>query len=78
VREGMTLDAEELYAERPLGTFLGDGVSALADFSGRNPATDSAGSLDPGRVPDAREPAAVRLTGRLQLPGDLHAGEVIR
>lgn len=78
VREGMTLDAEELYAERPLGTFLQDDVSALADSSGRNPTAAAVGSLDSGRVPDPREPRAVRLIGRLQLPDDLEAGRVIR
>ena len=88
-REGMTLDAEELYAERPLGTFVLDGDSALAGASGgnrtadavgssENPRADAVGSLDSGRVPALREPAAVRLTGRLQLPDDLEAGRVIR
>lgn len=78
VREGMTLDAEELFAERPLGTFVADGDSALAGASGRNRTADAVGSLDSGRVPEPREPAAVRLTGRLQLPDDLEAGRVIR
>ncbi|NQV26466.1 MAG: hypothetical protein HQ518_19085 [Rhodopirellula sp.] len=48
VQAGTELDADELYAERPLGTF------SLA------------------------ESAVVRLAGRLQLPGDLQAGEVTR
>lgn len=78
VREGMTLEAEELYAERPLGTFLPDRVSALADSAGRMLPTDTASSPASGKVPEPREPSAVRLTGRLQLPGDLEAGEVIR
>ncbi|MFT5327614.1 MAG: hypothetical protein ACI8P0_005506, partial [Planctomycetaceae bacterium] len=73
-----TLEADELYAERPLGSFSLGGVSALADSSGGNRTADAVGSLDSGRVPDPMEPAAVRLTGRLQLPDDLEAGRVIR
>jgi hypothetical protein len=77
VRDGMTLDSEELYAERPLGTYLSERASARTEsMEGNLAANRTADAMDspaPGR-----EPTAVRLTGRLQLPGDLRAGEVIR
>jgi hypothetical protein len=90
VRDGMTLDSEELYAERLLGTFWSESGLSTEDAAawnrtadavgspGMNHTADAVGSLDPGRVPDPMEPTAVRLTGRLLLPGDLQAGEVIR
>ena len=78
VREGMTLDAEELYAERPLGSFSLDDASLAAGSPNERPAVSAVVSQDSGRVPDPREPAAVRLTGRLQLPDDLEVGRVIR
>jgi len=78
VREGLTLDTDELYAERPLGTFWFGGGSLAAGSPNQRPAASAVGSQDSGRVPNPREPAAVRLTGRLQLPSDLEAGEVIR
>lgn len=77
-REGMTLEAEELYAERPLGTFLLDDDLLAAGSPNERRVASAVSSLDPGRVPDPQEPAAVRLTGRLQLPDDLEAGRVIR
>ena len=78
VREGMTLEAEELYAERPLGTFSIGTEFAMGSSSDGLPEAGLVGSRDSGAVPAAREPAAVRLSGRLQLSGDLQAGEVIR
>ncbi|MDA0921939.1 MAG: hypothetical protein O2945_22975, partial [Planctomycetota bacterium] len=72
VREGMTLEAEELYAERPLGTFLPDGGSD------QWPAASAVGSETLPPASPTQEPAAVRLSGRLQSPDDLRAGEVIR
>ena len=72
VREGKTLDAEDLYAERPLGRFLLEGGSDQWSAAG---AVDSK-ALPP--APQDHAPKPVRLTGRLQLPGDLEAGEVIR
>jgi len=78
VREGMALDSDELFAERPLGTFSLGGASLAAGSPNERPAAGAVGSLDSGRVPDPMESAAVRLTGRLQLPDDLEAGRVIR
>jgi hypothetical protein len=78
VREGMTLDSEELYAERPLGTFLLESDSSMGGQPGVRTAVSAVGSLDSGAASNEQEPSAVRLTGRLQLPGDLQAGEVIR
>jgi hypothetical protein len=78
VREGMTLDSEELYAERPLGTFSLESAFVGVSSPGRNHTADAVGSPDSGGGQPGQEPTAVRLTGRLDLPGDLHAGEVIR
>ena len=78
VKDGMALDAEELYAERPLGTYSLDAESLAAGRLNERPAAGTVGLLDADAVPAAREPAAVRLSGRLDLPGDLQAGEVIR
>ena len=78
VKDGMALDAEELYAERPLGTFSFDSDLRFRLPNGQRPAASAVGSQVTDAVPISREPAAVRLTGRLQLPGDLEAGEVIR
>ena len=75
VQAGMPLDAEELYAERPLGTFL------LADDLSTIDATSTVGSVrsksqEPRPVGQRSE--AARLTGQLQSPDDLQVGEVIR
>ncbi len=78
VKEGMTLDSEELYAERLLGTFSLDAESLATRLSNERLAAGAVGLPDSDAVPAAREPAAVRLSGRLDLPGDLQAGEVIR
>jgi hypothetical protein len=78
VRDGMTLAAEELYAERPLGTFWSESDSALVNSALVRPAASAVGSENSPQVQDQRGRAAVRLTGRLYLPGDLQAGEVIR
>jgi hypothetical protein len=72
VREGMTLEAEELYAERSLGTFLSDGGSV------QWPAASAVGAETLPPASPTQAPAAVRLSGRLQSPDNLHAGEVIR
>ena len=72
VREGMTLEAEELYAERPLGTFWSESESKLADVASSQAMPES------GPVSNVQKQAAVRLSGRLDLPSDLQAGEVIR
>lgn len=78
VREGLTLDADKLYAERPLGTFSLDDVSGLAGLRERGTAVGAIGSGDLASVPQEQAPPAARLTGQLQLSGDLDAGEVIR
>ena len=78
VQEGVQLDADELYAERPLGTFLFDTGSRVGSLTGDRSVAGAVDSRDAGATPAGREPASVRLSGRLDLPGDLQAGEVIR
>lgn len=78
VKDGMALDAEELYAERPLGTFLFVSGSRVRIPNGERPAVGAVGSENSPQMHGQRGPAAVRLSGRLQLPGHLEAGEVIR
>lgn len=78
VKEGMTLDSEELYAERLLGTFQFDAELLATGLPIERPAASDVDSRARDAVPAGREPAAVRLSGRLDLPGDLQAGEVIR
>lgn len=78
VKDGMALDAEELYAERPLGTFLSDTDSLTGSVTDESPMAGDVGSENSPQTQDQRSPAAVRLSGRLDLPGDLQAGEVIR
>lgn len=78
VRDGMRLEAEELYAERPLGTFSIGSELAMRSSNDGLPEAGAFGSRAPGSVPAAREPTAVRLSGRLDLPSDLQAGEMIR
>jgi hypothetical protein len=65
VQSGTPLDAEELYAERPLGTFLQD---EAAPFNGPLDASPPAAQLTGGLGP------AVPL----RLTGELTAGEVTR
>jgi hypothetical protein len=78
VREGMTLEAEELYAERPLGTFSPEDVRGLVEPAELQLASDDARSKISPSMPPDQAPAAVRLSGRLQLPGDLRTVEMIR
>lgn len=78
VREGIGLDADELYAERPLGTFSLDEVSRLSDTRKQASGEGVIGSGGRPNVPKGQAPAVVRLTGQLYLSGNRETGAVIR
>lgn len=78
VREGMALDAEELYAERPLGSFSREDVSGREGVRDSMPASVTMGSGGPKGGLPGQAPTAVRLTGKLDVLSDPDSGEVIR
>lgn len=84
VRNGLELDAEELYAERPLGTFLASQDRLIEPPTGPNSEAGSMSSIDQSAgalLPLVSAKAAVRLTGQLRpspLSADGQGGEVLR
>tara|TARA_R110002072_G_scaffold303142_1_gene495861 strand:- start:143370 stop:144038 length:669 start_codon:yes stop_codon:yes gene_type:complete len=78
VREGMMLEADELYAERPLGTFSPEDVRGLVESAEQQFASSDDRPETSPLMPPHQTQNAVRLSGRLQLPDALQAGEVTR